>query len=73
MKLIEQTKLLITSKETFEDKKGGLLKFTSSLSKSEKVQTRLADLVQTSILEEIHFNVFKLSLNILRFKDRKFH
>ncbi len=69
LKLIEQTKLLIASNEDFEVKKEILLQYTTSLSKSESVQTRLADLVETSILEEIHFNVFKLSLNILRFKD----
>ncbi len=69
LKLIEQIKLLITSKEDFETKKNILLNFTQTLSKSKNVQTKLAELVEHSILEDIHFNVFKLSLNILRFKD----
>ncbi len=69
LKLIEQIKLLITSKEDFETRKNILLTFTQTLSKSKNVQTKLAELVENSILEDIHFNVFKLSLNILRFKD----
>ncbi len=69
LKLIEELKLLNSTQNTFEDKKQILLDFTTSLSSSDLVQLRLAELIETSILEDIHFNVFKLSLNILRFKD----
>ncbi len=69
LKLIEQIKLLTDSKENFETKKNILLDFTQTLSNSENVKNRLAELIENSILEDIHFNVFKLSLNILRFKD----
>ncbi len=69
LKLIEHIKLLTSSQESFEVKKNILLDFTQSLSNSENVKNRLFELVEHSILEEIHFNVFKLSLNILRFKD----
>lgn len=69
LKLIEQLKLLINSREDFETKKIILLDFAQSLSSSKNVQNRLAELIENSIIEDIHFNVFKLSLNILRFKD----
>ncbi len=69
LKLIEQTKLLIVSTEDFESKKDTLIKFTHTLSKSKNVQKNLSNLIENTIFEDIHFYVFKLGLNILRFKN----
>lgn len=69
LSLTERIKLLLDSSEDFNVKKDNLITFASTLSGNKNVQERLVELVENSILEDIHFNVFKLSLNILRFKD----
>ncbi len=69
LKLIEVLNLALQSKGIFDDKKSALINSIQTISSNEQVQERLLSLIEHSILEDRHFNVFRLSLNILRFKD----
>ncbi|MCG8786402.1 hypothetical protein G1K52_11595 [Tenacibaculum finnmarkense] len=66
--LIEKIKILVNSNEDFYNKKNILFSTIDDLSKSIKVKSRISILIDNSINEEKHFRVFKLSLNLIRFK-----
>lgn len=66
--LIEKIKILVNSDEKFEIKKQLLLNTIDDLSKSIKVKSKISILIDNSINEEKHFRIFKLSLNLIRFK-----
>ncbi len=69
LKLIEVLNLILQSKDNFDEKKLALTNSLLKISSKEHIQERLLSLIEHSILEDRHFNIFRLSLNILRFKD----
>lgn len=67
--LIEKLKLLINSEEKFSKKLDILFNSVEYLSKNKAIQTKIINLFENTILEKKHLIVFKLSLNLIRFKD----
>lgn len=66
--LVSKLKLLIPSKEKFDDKISILYRGVDDLSKNEKTREKIKQLIDNSVLKEENLTIFKLALNLDRFK-----
>ncbi|WP_375562772.1 hypothetical protein ACE193_09650 [Bernardetia sp. OM2101] len=66
--LVEKLKLLTSSKENFDDKVSILYKGVDDISNNEKTREKIKQLIDNSILKEENLAIFKLALNLDRFK-----